>query len=69
MVSQEVTASGIRVQSLSLGNLGSKADFNVRDNGVMYVDNKIEVGHNSHLDINLGEKVHYAPRLLLTTLT
>ncbi len=52
----EVTASGIRVQSLSLGNLGSKADFNVRDNGVMYVDNKIEVGHNSHLDINLGEK-------------
>lgn len=52
----EVTAFGIRVRSLSLGNLGSKADFNVRDNGVMYVDNKIEVGHNSHLDINLGEK-------------
>lgn len=52
----EVTASGIRLQSLTLGNLGAKADFNVRDNGVMYVDKKIEVGHNSHLNINLGEK-------------
>lgn len=51
-----ITALGVRVKEIWLGNLGAKAVFNIRDNGSMYVEDEIKVGINSELDINLGQR-------------
>lgn len=51
----DISATGIRVKNILINGTDSKASFNVKDNGVMQVDEIIKVGNHSHVDISLGE--------------
>lgn len=51
----DISATGIRVKNILINGTDSKASFNVKDNGVMQVDEIIKVGNHSHVDITLGQ--------------
>ena len=51
----DISAAGIRVKNILINGTDSKASFNVKDNGVMQVDEIIKVGNRSHVDITLGQ--------------
>lgn len=50
-----ISAAAIQAKNIFINGSEAKARFNVRDNGIMSVDEIIKVGNHSQVDINLGQ--------------